>query len=190
MKLLTFSNKCSMVAYRRAFTLVELMVSVAVFSLVMGGVAALQYLSARGIKEIYAPTDARSARTMALNFLHFELANGKRGSAVVSNSNHTIEFINPNRCTPTTVTSQFLFDPDARTLTFRPDKNFSTGERRVCRGPVDISFRLGSTVLDPAQSTYISPESLVTLYVRTQANLAYSNVDDRDGECVVYMRNP
>ncbi|HBF33245.1 TPA: hypothetical protein DDW35_01650 [Candidatus Sumerlaeota bacterium] len=175
---------------RRAFTLAEMMVSLAVFSMVMGGVAGLQYISARGIKEIYATTDARSARTMALNFLHFELANAKRGSAVVSNDSHTIEFINPNRCTPSIITSQFVFDPAMKTLTFRPDREYSTGERRVCKGPVDISFTLGSKSLDPAQTTFLSPDALVTLYVRTQANLAYSNVDNRDGECVVYLRNP
>lgn len=173
-----------------AFTFIELMIAVSVFTLVMGGVAALQYISARGIKEIYEPTASRAAREIALAALHLELANAKQGSAAVSNSNHTITFINPNRCTATTVTSQFVFNPTQKTLTFSPDKTTTANSRIICRGPVDISFTLGSRLSDPLQTTYFNPTALITLYVRTQANLAYSNVDNRDGECVVYMRNP
>lgn len=174
---------------RRAFTLVETMMAIAVSALVMGGVLYVQYVSTRTIKELYGPTRARSDRMHSLNFLRFTLANAKIGSCVVSESGHRIDFIDPTQ--GTTITAAFRFVPEDQTLYYDDNVNANPGFRTVAKGPIDIQFILGTTMLDaPNFVANKGADGIVTLFVRTASHLAYSNVDLRDGETVVHLRNP
>ena len=172
----------------RGFTLAEMAVGIAVSALVMSGMLALQYISARTIKELYGPTRSRSTRMNALNQIRFRLADAKIGSCRVSDSRHRIQFEDPNNGAG--VTSEFYFEPSDRTLYFDDDINTNPGFEAIATGPIDISFNLGSKDLDPSGAAYFGTDAIVTLYVQTSAELAYSNVDLRDGETVVYLRNP
>ena len=61
----------------------------------------------------------------------------------------------------------------------------------MAKGPIDITFTMGSKDLDPPFfTTYKGTDSVVTVFVQTSEELAYSNVDLRDGETAVYLRNP
>lgn len=174
---------------RRGFTLVETMMAIAVSALVMSGVLYVQYVSTRTIKELYGPTRARSDRMHSLNFLRFTLANAKIGSCTVSENGHRIDFIDPTQ--GTTITAAFRFDPNDSTLYYDDNINSSPGFRSVSKGLIDIEFTLGTPMLDtPNYVTHKGADGIVTLYVRTASHLAYSNVDLRDGETVVHLRNP
>lgn len=170
-------------------TIFELTVALAIAALVMSSVLYLQYISSRIIKETYGPTNSRCARMIALNEIRFRLADAKTGSCQVSNSNHTIEYCDPNqRDGTTTMTSRLSFDSAARQLYYR--RNILSGsDVSIAKGPINITFTRGSIDLDPLHSTYMGTDAVVTIFVQTSAELAYSNVDLRDGETVVYLRN-
>ena len=178
---------------KRGFTMLELVVASAISLLVLGGVMALQYLSARTAKELYGPTASRSERMNALNQIRMRLVEASVSSCVVSDfvsgstvSGHRIRFVDPNQGG---ATSEFYFNPTMKTLYYNADIASGSGSV-VARGPIDIRFTLGTLDLDPARTTYLGIDGCVTLYVLTEALLAYSKVDTRDGETVVYLRNP
>lgn len=172
-----------------AFTMAEMSIAVLIMSLVFAAVASLQYLSARTIKDISGPMKSRSSRMLALNNLRFFLADGQIGSCVVSNDGHTIEYHDPNLGAG--VTSRFAFDTDSDALTFDDNIDDATPPREFARGFLDVTFTLGATEIDPISSqTLYGQQAVVTLYVKTSDDLAYSQVEDRDGETVVYLRNP
>lgn len=172
----------------RGLTLIELMIAVGISSLVMVGVVSLQYISARTIKELYAPTRSRSVRMIALNQIRFRLCNAKIGSCVVSDTNHRIQFEDPTL--GASVVSEFYFNTSNRTLYYDADIA-NSDPQEVANGPINITFTLGSTDLDvPNHTVYLGTDAIVTVYVQTSSELAYANVDTRDGETAVYLRNP
>jgi prepilin-type N-terminal cleavage/methylation domain-containing protein len=177
----------------RGFTMLELVVASAISLLVLSGVMTLQYLSARTAAELYGPTDSRSQRMNALNQIRMRLVEAKVGSCVVSDfvtgsttSGHRIRFVDPNMAG---ATSEFYFNPTMKTLYYNANVASGSGSV-VARGPINILFTLGSLDLDPLHKTYMGTDGCVTLYVLTEAALAYSKVDTRDGETVVFLRNP
>lgn len=177
--------------FKYGFTLVEVMIASSIAFLVMLGVASLQYISARTIKELYAPTRSRSVRMIALNEIRLRLCDAKIGSCIVSDLNHRIRFEDPNlKVNGVSVTSEFYFDKLHRTLYY--DANISESNPQVLvKGPIEVTFIKGCRDLDlDYHSVYLGTDSVVTLYVQTSSELSYSNVDLRDGETVVYLRNP
>jgi len=148
----------------------------------------MQLISVRTIKNLYGPTRARSSRMQALNQIRFRLADAQIGTCTVSDGNHRIRFHDPNLGAG--VISEFQFNPDQKTLYYDDDVGGGSGARAVVKGPIDITFTLGSTWLDaPSYTVYRGTDSIVTLYVQTSSELAYSRIDLKEGETVVYLRN-
>ena len=179
----------------RALTLFELMIGTAISSLVMVAVMFILYISTLTVKELYGPTRSRSARMSALNQVRFRLCDAKIGSCVVSDPDpdsdpvayHRIQFDAPTLGSG--IVSEFYFSPEDRTLYYDADIN-NSDPQKVARGPINITFTLGSTDLDvPDHLIYLGTDAVVTIFVQTAAELAYSNVDLRDGETVIYLRN-
>lgn len=167
------------------------MVASAVAAMVMAAVAGLQYISARTIVEIYPPARARSARMTALNQIRLRLADAKIGSCAVSMDGSYILFTDPN--IGANSYSLLYFSSGAKTLYYVEDlfSGSALDIHPVAKGPIDINFTLGSTDLDvPNHTVYKGVDAVVTAYVRTTERLAYSNIDDRDGETVIHLRNP
>jgi prepilin-type N-terminal cleavage/methylation domain-containing protein len=175
-------------AGRRGFTLAEMSVAIVVFVMVMASVLALQYISARTIKDLYGPMHSRSTRMNALNQIRLRLVDGKIGSCAVSDSDHRLRFQDPNKGAG--VTSEFYFNAEEESLYYDDNIAASPEAQVVAEGAIDITFTLGSKDLDPAGVTPFGTDAVVGLHVRTSAELAYSNVDQRDGDTVVYLRNP
>ncbi len=158
--------------------------------MVMAAVVSAQYISARTIKDLYGPMRARSARMTALNQIRFRLADARIGSCAVSEYGHYILYTDPN--IGDTSYSLLYFSPGAETLYYVEDLN-ATGSihvESIAKGPIEINFTLGSTDLDTGGVVYKGVDAIVTCYVRTSERLAYSNVDERDGETVIHLRNP
>jgi type II secretory pathway pseudopilin PulG len=175
---------------KRGFTLLEAIIAIGISSAVMVTIMTVQYLSARTIKELYGPTRARSVRTNALNQIRFRLSDARIGTCEVFDNNRRIRFQDPNLVkNGVPVTSEFYFDSDNRTLYY--DDDISTMDaHKVSRGPIDITFNLGSVDLDiPNHLVAFGVDALVTVAVKTASELAYSKVDIREGESVVYLRN-
>jgi prepilin-type N-terminal cleavage/methylation domain-containing protein len=174
----------------RGFTILEVVIAIVITSLILAAVVSLQYLCSRTIQDIYGPMRSRSVRMNALNQIRFRLCDGRIGSCTVSDSNHRIRFEDPNLAQEgTPVISEFYFDSDAKTLYYK--ENVDNSEPwAVAKGPINITFTPGSRFLDPPDyEIYNGTDAVVTVFVQTSAELAYSNVDLRDGETVVYLRN-
>ncbi|MBN1903089.1 prepilin-type N-terminal cleavage/methylation domain-containing protein [Candidatus Sumerlaeota bacterium] len=175
---------------RRGLTLIELLIAAAISSFVMASVLSIQYITARTLKELYGPTRSRSARMSALNQIRLRLCDAKAGSVVISDDNHRIRFIDPNHTrSGVEIQSEFYFDPSDKTLYYDVDVENSNPVKLV-KGPINITFRKGSRELDPPDYRYYRGEDIVvTIFVQTSDELAYSKVDLRDGETAVYLRN-
>jgi prepilin-type N-terminal cleavage/methylation domain-containing protein len=172
----------------RGFTMVEVMVASAIALLVMVAVVELQVLTARAVKDFYGTARARSERMVALNQIRFRLSDARIGSCVVSDGGHRIQFVDP---TIGNVRSEFNFVADEATLYYDMDTSDLGGQRAVAEGPIDVTFTLGSTHLDaPDYAAFAGTDSIVTVYAKTSSDVAYGDVDLRDGETVVYLRNP
>jgi len=171
----------------RGFSMAEMAIGVAIFSLVMLAVMALQSISARTIKDLYGPTRSRSARMAALNEIRYRLCDGQVSSCVFSDpvavggsAYYRLRFRNPSL----PAMSEFYFNKDEKALYYDSDVSDPDAGVVVAQGPVQISFTNGSPDVLGAEGT------LVTLHVETSDDLAYSKVDLRDGDTVVYLRNP
>ena len=172
---------------QRGFTVFEMLIAAGISSLVLVGILVLQYTCARTVKDLYGPTRARSARLAALNQITFHLGNAKIGTCVVSDEQHRIQFEDPT--IGSGITSAFYFNLNTRTLFYDPDIGNSDPED-IVKGPIEITFTLGSTDLDvPNYTTYFGTDTVVTVFVKTAEELSRYNVDQRDGETVVYLRN-
>ncbi|MFC1601709.1 type II secretion system protein J [Candidatus Sumerlaeota bacterium] len=169
------------------FTLMELMIATAISAFVVGGVISLQLITARTMRDIYGPMQSRSERLNALNQIRFRLCDAKIGSCVVSDEGRRLRFEDPT--VGDGVTSEFYFDQTERILYYEADVS-SGNTREVAKGPISITFELGNDSLDPGGTVPFGSDSVVTLRVETADELVYANVDERDGETVVYLRNP
>jgi len=157
--------------------------------MVMAQVMGLFWLSAVTIKDLFGPIHSRTARSIAINEIRFRLSDARIGSAVIFDNNHKIRYVDPNlRTGGADVTSEMYFVPDERTLYYK--ENISSGAPiKIAKGPIDITFTLGTTDLDPNHVLRLGQDSTITIFVRTSSDLSYSRVDTRDGETVVYLRN-
>jgi prepilin-type N-terminal cleavage/methylation domain-containing protein len=175
---------------RRGLTLVELLIAAAISSFVLVSVLSIQYITARTLKEIYGPTRSRSARMSALNQIRFRLCDARVSSVVLSDDNHRIQFTDPNLTREgVVIRSEFYFNTANKTLYYDVDVDNSKPIILV-KGPINISFRKGSRELDPPDyKLYKGIDAVVTVFVQTSDELAYSKVDLRDGETAVYLRN-
>lgn len=175
---------------RRGFTLIELLIAATISSFVLMSVLSIQYITARTLKELYGPTRSRSARMSALNQIRFRLCDAKVGSIIISDGNHRIQFTDPNLTRDgVVILSEIYFDTADKTLYYDLDIDNSKPIKLV-RGPINISFRKGSRELDPPDyKLYTGVDAVVTVFVQTSDELAYSKVDLRDGETIVYLRN-
>ena len=166
--------------HRRGFTLSEMMIAVAISSMVMVAVASMQYLCARAHKELYGVSNTRSSRAQSIAAIRFRLCNARVGSVVGfsltadGESYHEIRFVDPNLGG---VTSAFRYDDGNRILYYFHDVSDSSNMRVLVRGPIDISFapQPGGT--------------LVLIKVKTLSDMVHADVDVQDGETMVYLRN-
>lgn len=160
---------------RRGFTLTEVMISVAISSLVMTAVFSMQFISGRAIKEVYGQTRTRSSRMRAIDQIHYRLVNASLGSVVISQEDHRITFVDPNLGG---ATSAFFFSPDTDTLSYDDDIGDTVPARAVAVGPIDITFeeQVGGAI--------------VYVRVKSASHMAYADVDKQDGEIAVHLRNP
>jgi len=133
-------------------------------------------ITGRTVNVLYGPTQARSARMIALDQIRYRLTDGKVGSCVVSDSDHRIRFNNPNL--GSSITSEFYFDTATKTLFYDDDVSSGLSGQAVAEGPIEITFELESA------------GAIVKVTVKTEADLAYADVDEQDGESAVYLRNP
>lgn len=162
------------------FTLVEMMIAMAISSLVMVAIASMQYIGARAQKEMYGVGNTRSSRMQSIDTIRFRLCNARVGtlqfsSACTTGSGfHQIEFIDPNRGG---VTSSFRFDEDAHILFYDEDIADGQAARDVVRGPIDVSFES------------LHGGAIVSLKVKSSSDMLYADVDIQDGETLVYLRN-
>jgi hypothetical protein len=183
---------------QKAFTMVESMIALTLSLLISSSMMYLYYTSARIIKDIYGPTRSRTARMIAFDVIRYQLSDAKQGTCVVSDSGHLIEFKNPNIAAAVSAFQYVSQDkaglyalPDDKALYFFPDYSKKNEFHEVVQGPIDISFTLGSKLFDKAHgyTMFVKTGSFVTLHIRTSFDLAYSNVDIRDGETGVFLRN-
>lgn len=182
-------NKLSHKIRRGGFTLIEVLVASTITLMVMGQVLGLFWISTVTIKDLYGPIRSRTSRSIAINEIRFRLSDARIGSAVVLDNNHKIRFVDPNLTTGgADVTSEMYFVPAERTLYYRENIN-SGNPVKIAKGPIDITFTLGTTDIDPSHVLRLGEDSTVTIFVRTSSDLSYSRVDTRDGETVVYLRN-
>lgn len=175
---------------RKGLTFVELLIAAAISSFVLVSVLSIQYITARTLKELYGPTRSRSARMSALNQIRFRLCDAKVGSVVITDDNHRIRFTDPNLTqSGVIIQSEFYFNTADKTLYYDMDIDNSNPIKLV-KGPINISFRKGSLELDPPDyKIYKGVDAVVTVFVQTSDELAYSKVDLRDGESAIYLRN-
>ena len=165
----------------RGFTLVEVMVALAIMSMVMVGLASLQLWSGRTIKEVYGETRMRSARMQSLDQLRFNLCNASLGSIALTQPNadnsgfHRIEFNDPNL--GTSITSAFFYVTASNTLFYDNNVDDATPAIESVKGPIDISFNSDAA------------NALIILKVKSLSHMRYADVDIQDGETMVYARN-
>lgn len=159
----------------RGFTLAEVLIGVSISTAVMMGVVSLQYISARTIKEIYGQTRTRSSRMRALDQVYYRLGNARIGSVEISQNEHRIEFKDPLLGGDT---SAFYFVEMTETLFYDDDIDDSTPAIEAARGPIDVTFEIDQA------------GALISLKVKSQAYMAYGDVDIQEGETAVYLRNP
>lgn len=166
---------------RRGFTLVEVMIALAIMGMVMAGLATLQLWSGRTIKEVYGETRMRSARMQSLDQLRFNLCNASLSSIELTQPNadnsgfHRIEFNDPNLGAG--VTSAFFYVTASNTLFYDDDIDDATPAVETVKGPIDISFNSESA------------NALIILKVKSLSHMRYADVDIQDGETMVYARN-
>ncbi len=176
---------------RRAFTLAEMVISVGILGFVGAATSYLMLTSALTAKELYGTTDSRSERMIALNEIRYRLCDGQIGSV---NKALATSGINPaawgwrlmtftDPTLPGSPTSIFFFRADTRELLYKADW-FAAGDfKSLAKGPIEVTFK-------PGTDAGIGAEALVTVFVRTSSDLRYGQVDVRDGETVIYLRNP
>ncbi len=175
---------------RKGVTLLELITASTIGGVILAGVVSLIYMSGKTIRDIYGPTRARSIRTNVINQIHFRLADARIGSCTVSDEGHRLSFVDPNLAVGgVNVTSEFFFSADERALYYDDDISADPPANIVAKGPIEITFTLGSRALDPNRVLYLGQSAVVTLFVKTAEELSYSDVDERDGETAVYLRN-
>lgn len=168
-------------AAARGMTLVETLIGVGVASMVMLGVVGTFIATARTIQKTYGPAQSRSDRMAALNEIRFRLADARSGSFVISPDGHRIDFQDPNL--GPNITSALWFRTEVKSLYYDDNINQDPGFTKLVTGLFDVNFAAGSPDYTEATST------TVTVAVRTSSELAYSNVDVRDGITVVYLQN-
>lgn len=165
---------------RRGVTLVEAMISMVIAGMIGAVVVGILRQTGLATKDMYAETRTRSTRMIALDQIRYRLVEAEIGTVVISDSDHRIEFDDPNLGT----TSAFIFVPATRVLLYDADVDTDeTGEdpthggRQVASGPIDLTFE--------------SQEdgAIVVLRVKSAAEVAFGDVDEQDGETAVYLRN-
>ena len=164
----------------RGFTLVELMISLAISTITMLVIASLQSASGRAIKEMYGQTRMRAARMTALDQIRYRLVDARVGSITASQPNedgdgfHQVDFIDPNLGG---VTSRFVYDADTLTLFYDDDISGGAAAYAVVVGPIDISFELENA------------GAIVFIRVKSRTQMVLGDVDLQDGETAIYVRN-
>lgn len=161
---------------RRAFTVVETMISLVISGMITGIVVYLMVQSSRTTKDLYAETRTRSARMAALDQVRYRLIEARIGTLDITDANHRIRFIDPNLDT----TSEFYFDTETSRLLYDDDIDDNKAPVVVVSGPIDLTFEHEGG--DPM-------DSIVLLNVRTAAPIGQGDVDTQDGETVVFLRN-
>jgi prepilin-type N-terminal cleavage/methylation domain-containing protein len=163
---------------KRGFTIVEIMIAVAISSLVMIAVMSTQYISARAIKDIYAQTRTRSSRMRGLDQIRYRLADAEIGTVSLTQASsygyHKIEFQDPNLGG---ATSTFYFVGSTNTLFYDDDTADGDAAYDVVEGPIDISFDTSNG------------GTIILLKIKTEAAISLGDVDTQDGETSIYLRN-
>jgi prepilin-type N-terminal cleavage/methylation domain-containing protein len=113
---------------RRAFTLVELMVAVAVGSVILIAVMSLSYFSARSYAAITNYVDLDNYSRNALDQMTREIRQADR---LISGTEHNLLFEHTHPVTKAVYQTAYVFDPNARTLT-RTQGGQSTVLLREC----------------------------------------------------------
>lgn len=159
---------------RRGMTLIEVLIASTISLLIVGSAVGVMYASGVGIKEMHGQTRMRSSRMIALDAVRYRLCEARIGSVSITNSNHRIEFEDPNLGG---ITSAFWFNSDTNTLWYDDDIGDGTAAIEAVQGPIDFTFEeqnAGATVV---------------LEVLSEADMADGDVDTQDGVTAVYLRN-
>lgn len=158
---------------RRGITLAEAMISMVIAGMIGAVVVGIMRQTGLATKDMYAETRTRSTRMIALDQIRYRLVEAEIGTVVISDSDHRIEFDDPNLGT----TSAFVFVPETRVLLYDADIDDATAAIEVASGPIDLTFE--------------SQEdgAIVVLRVKSAAEVAFGDVDEQDGETAVYLRN-
>ncbi|MFW5870097.1 MAG: PulJ/GspJ family protein [Candidatus Sumerlaeota bacterium] len=170
----------------KGFTLLEVMVASTISIAVIGGVLSIFYLTGRSLYDLYPQTRARSYRQTALNQIRLRLCDARIDSYSILDNGRKIQYIDPT--ISGSPTSEFYFTTATTgkiqgELFYDTDINASPNAGRVASGPINITFSSGSPS-DPGDP------AMITVYVKTAEPMSLGDVDERDGETVVYLRNP
>lgn len=171
----------------RGFTIVEMVVSATMSSVLMVAIVSLQYISARAIKEIYGQARMRAARVQALDQIRYRLCEARMddGTGVnvkISQDAHRIEFRDPNLGG---VFSVFYYVPTEYALYYDDNESDNNPATVVAKGPTDITFQKAMQ-LDGTGPMI----DMIQINVKTEAVLAYGNVDKQDWATTVYLSQP
>lgn len=159
---------------RRGLTLIEVMIASVISLMITGTAVGIMWSSGVGIKEMYGQTRTRSSRMIALDAVRYRLAEAQIGSVSITDSNHRIEFEDPNLGG---ATSAFFFNPESRTLWYDDDIDDATAEIEAVQGPIDFTFESQNA------------GAVILLRVESAEDMAHGDVDTQDGETAVYLRN-
>lgn len=165
----------SMRRQRTGFTLSELMIALCISSLVMMTIAGLMYMAARHSKDVLGQARMRSARTQAIDEIRYRLCNARIGSIEITDSGHTITFINPNLSQ--TVRSKFHFDASLKTLYYDDQVGVGLDSQPCAKGPINIEFILQDD------------GAVVQVNVKSDSSMAYKQIDEQEGQIAVFLRN-
>jgi prepilin-type N-terminal cleavage/methylation domain-containing protein len=170
---------------RGGFTMVEVMIAVAISTLITMAVASTMFISGRAIKEMNGQTITRSSRTRAIDQVRYRLADAEIGSVTEYQADfdletgdlvgyHRIEFTDP---TNGGATSAFYFNTAENTLYYDADVADGEPAEAVVVGPINLTF-------------VIEAQEIIELSVRTESTNAYGgDVDTQDGTTKIYLRN-
>ncbi len=178
----------------RGFTLVEMLISIAITTFVMSMVTVLMIDSAKAVKDVFGQAYTRNYRMAALDQIRYVLGEARIGTVAYSDpdsvygGNKTVTFTHPvwddANSKWTFVTGEFQFTEAGggadSTLTYTEDTaNPDVHYTILVIGTLTVNFQ--------DDATY--PTNVVQVSVKTSSASDYGEVDTEDGVMDIYLRN-
>ncbi len=158
-------------------TLVETMIAVSIATLIVSAIAALQFISARSINDLYRQARMRSVRMITIDQIRYRLMDARIGSLALVNGGRQLQFTDPNLAG---APSAFSFNPTTHVLSYDDNINALPGFQEVSKGIEELTFQLEGPAMSPTR---------VRIHLKTLTNLAQGRSDAQEGETLVYLRN-